>query len=97
MGRNWLVARIRSDHELVTSGPFAHVRHPIYSALALLLFALAVGLSNAWRLIVTLQLYAHGTWLHIAEEEKLLHAMWPRFRGLCGPREAFHFCSILER
>jgi protein-S-isoprenylcysteine O-methyltransferase Ste14 len=75
MGRNWsVVARTRSDHELVTTGPFAHVRHPIYSAMALLLLALAIGLGNEWRLIVTLPLYALGTWLRIAEEEKLLRA-----------------------
>lgn len=75
MGRNWsVVARTRSDHELVTTGPFAHVRHPIYSAMALLLLALAIGLGNEWRLIVTLPLYALGTWLRIVEEEKLLRA-----------------------
>ncbi|MGN6277394.1 MAG: methyltransferase family protein [Sphingomonas sp.] len=77
MGRNWsIVARTRSGHELVTTGPFAHVRHPIYSAMALLLLALAIGLGNEWRLIVTLPLYALGTWLRIAEEEKLLRAMF---------------------
>ena len=74
MGRNWsIVARTRSDHELITGGPFAYVRHPIYTAIALLLVALAIGLGNEWRLIVTLPLYALGTWLRIAEEEKLLH------------------------
>jgi protein-S-isoprenylcysteine O-methyltransferase Ste14 len=75
MGRNWsIVARTRSDHELVTAGPFAYVRHPIYAAMALLLLALAIGLGNEWRLIVALPLYAIGTWLRIVEEEKLLRA-----------------------
>ena len=75
MGRNWsIVARTRSDHELVTTGPFAYVRHPIYSAMALLLLAMAIGLGNEWRLIVTLPLYALGTWLRIIEEEQLLRA-----------------------
>ncbi|MGN6374420.1 MAG: methyltransferase family protein [Sphingomonas sp.] len=75
MGRNWsLVARTRSDHQLVVSGPFAHIRHPIYTALALLLVALAVATGHAPRLIVTLPLYALGTWLRIAEEERLLRA-----------------------
>lgn len=79
MGRNWsVVARTRSDHELVTTGPFAFVRHPIYSALALQLIALAIGLGNEWRLIVALPLYAIGTWLRIAQEEKLLRAAFGR-------------------
>jgi protein-S-isoprenylcysteine O-methyltransferase Ste14 len=73
MGRNWsIVARLNPDHQLVTTGPFAYVRHPIYSAMALLLPALSIGLGTEWRLIVTLPLYAIGTWLRIAEEEKLL-------------------------
>lgn len=75
MGRNWsIVARTRSDHELVTTGPFAYVRHPIYSAMALLLIALAIGFGAELRLIITLPLYALGTWLRIVEEEKLLRA-----------------------
>ena len=75
MGRNWsVVARTRSDHELVTSGPFAYVRHPIYAALALFLIALAIATGNGARLIVGLPIYALGTWLRIAEEERLLRA-----------------------
>jgi len=73
MGRNWsVVARTRSDHELVTTGPFAYLRHPIYTALALLLIALAIAYGNAARLILALPIYALGTWLRIAEEERLL-------------------------
>jgi protein-S-isoprenylcysteine O-methyltransferase Ste14 len=73
MGRNWsVVARTRSDHELVTTGPFAWLRHPIYTALALLLIALSIAYGNAARLILALPIYALGTWLRIAEEERLL-------------------------
>jgi protein-S-isoprenylcysteine O-methyltransferase Ste14 len=74
MGRNWsVVARTRSDHELVTTGPIAYLRHPIYTALALLLIALAIAYGNAARLVLALPIYVLGTWLRIAEEERLLH------------------------
>jgi protein-S-isoprenylcysteine O-methyltransferase Ste14 len=46
LGRNWSgVATIKADHELVTGGPYALVRHPIYSGLLLAFIgsALAVG------------------------------------------------------
>ena len=77
MGRNWsVVARTRSDHELVTGGPFAHVRHPIYTALGLFLVGLAIATGNAARLLIGLPVYAIGTWLRIAEEERLLRAMF---------------------
>lgn len=77
MGRNWsLVARTRQDHALVTAGPFAHVRHPIYTAMALLLLAFAVGLGHLARLPLAIVLFALGTWLRIGEEERLLAAMF---------------------
>lgn len=75
MGRNWsVVARLRQDHALVTAGPFAYVRHPIYVAIALLLLATGVALGHVPRLVVALPLYALGTWLRIRVEEGLLLA-----------------------
>jgi protein-S-isoprenylcysteine O-methyltransferase Ste14 len=75
MGRNWsFVARTREDHELVTSGPFARVRHPIYSAMGLCLFAIAVSLGHERNLIWGIPLFVLGTWLRVREEEKLLRA-----------------------
>ncbi len=77
MGRNWsLVARTREDHALVTTGPFASVRHPIYTALALVVLALAIALGHVAALIVALPVYALGTWLRVRVEERLLHAMF---------------------
>ena len=79
MGRNWsLVARTRSDHQLVQTGPFAYVRHPIYVALALFAVALAVAYGHLSHLWLGAPLYAIGTWLRIAEEERLLRAMFGR-------------------
>lgn len=73
MGRNWsLVARTRKDHELVTSGAFARVRNPIYTALALFLLSLAVSFGHESNLIWGVPLFAAGTWLRVREEEVLL-------------------------
>ena len=75
MGRQWsLVARTRSDHALVTHGPFAYVRHPIYPALALVVVAMAAALGHEARLLVALPLYAAGTMVRVAIEERLLAA-----------------------
>ncbi len=72
MGRNWsLIARTRSDHELITSGPFALVRHPIYLALFVYLFAMALGFGH-WRgLIPGVPLFILGTLLRTTQEEKI--------------------------
>ena len=75
MGRNWsLVARTREDHQLVQTGPFAHIRHPIYTALFLTMIAIAIGCGHAAHLWFSVPLYALGTSLRIAEEERLLYA-----------------------
>ena len=73
MGAAWsLVARTRSDHRLATTGPFAYVRHPIYSGMALFMFALAIAYGHEWQLLVGVPLFMLGTWLRIREEERLL-------------------------
>lgn len=75
LGANWsLVARMSEDHGLVTSGPFAYIRHPIYTGLLFMLLAMTVGLGTWSHLIVALPLFAIGTAIRVAEEERLLRA-----------------------
>lgn len=75
MGANWsLVARTRGDHQLIRHGPFARVRHPIYSAILLYLFAIAAALGHWAQLIVAVPLYLTGTAIRVRDEEALLRA-----------------------
>ncbi|MDB5577252.1 MAG: isoprenylcysteine carboxylmethyltransferase family protein [Bradyrhizobium sp.] len=77
MGKNWsLVARTRSDHNLVQTGPFALVRHPIYVALFLFMCAMAIAYGHSRNLIVAIPVFALGTWLRIRHEERLLRDMF---------------------
>lgn len=73
MGSNWsFVARTRRDHDLVTWGPFATIRHPIYTGLTAMLFAMAVAFGH-WRgLVIGFPLFAFGTWMRVQAEEALL-------------------------
>lgn len=75
MGSNWaIVARTRDDHQLVTWGPFALVRNPIYVALFAWILAMSLALGH-WRgLILAVPLYWIGTWMRVSREEKLLRA-----------------------
>lgn len=77
MGRNWsIVARTREDHDLVTWGPFALIRHPIYTALFAWMVAMAVAFGH-WRgLILGVPLYWIGTWMRVTREEELLRAQF---------------------
>ena len=75
MGANWsVVARMREGHELVTSGVFARVRHPIYVAMALFLAAMAIAFGHEGQLLIAVPLFVAGTWIRVGEEEKLLRA-----------------------
>jgi protein-S-isoprenylcysteine O-methyltransferase Ste14 len=73
MGKNWsLVARTRLDHQLVRTGPFAIVRHPIYLALLLYLISIAAALGHWPQLLLAIPLYLAGTAIRIRDEEALL-------------------------
>jgi len=75
LGKQWsLTARVLDAHELVQSGPFAQVRHPIYSALLGLLLATGLALSTAWLTALAALIYLAGTHWRAAREEALLRA-----------------------
>jgi protein-S-isoprenylcysteine O-methyltransferase Ste14 len=75
MGANWsIVARVRSEHELVTGGPFAWVRHPIYLGMLLFLLSLAIATGHERALPFAVPVFVIGTLMRTTREEKLLRA-----------------------
>jgi protein-S-isoprenylcysteine O-methyltransferase Ste14 len=73
LGRNWsIIARTRSDHELVRTGPYAYVRHPIYLGLLCFLLALAAALGHWLQLIVAIPVFLAGTISRTRIEDDLL-------------------------
>ena len=79
LGRNWsgAVASLQEEHELVQSGPYAVVRHPIYAGVlcAMLGTALTIG-TVAGYLAVVLAFVAFL--MRIGIEEELMAAEFPR-------------------
>jgi protein-S-isoprenylcysteine O-methyltransferase Ste14 len=52
IGRNWGTPGMqRTDTQLITRGPYALVRHPIYSGILLMMVGTAIGLLFAWWLV----------------------------------------------
>ena len=80
MGKNWaLVARTRSDGNLVETGPFALIRNPIYVALGCFMLAMATAYGHVANLIVALPVFALGTWMRVRHEEVVLRATFPGY------------------
>jgi protein-S-isoprenylcysteine O-methyltransferase Ste14 len=53
LGRNWGLPMSRKEQpELVTSGPYALIRHPIYTGLSLAMLGSAIVLNISWLLLL---------------------------------------------
>lgn len=75
LGKQWsLEARIREDHELITSGPYSIVRHPIYTAMLGLLIGTGLAFSQPLAFVVGALVFLAGTALRVRVEEKLLRS-----------------------
>jgi protein-S-isoprenylcysteine O-methyltransferase Ste14 len=73
LGKQWaLVAHVVEGHQLITSGPYRIVRHPIYSGMFMIMIATALVISHWLGLIVSTAFYTAGTVWRINIEEKLL-------------------------
>ena len=72
LGGNWSsMVTLKQDHELIRSGPYALMRHPIYTGLLLALAgtALAVG---KWRALIGLALFVAAFVRKLTIEERFM-------------------------
>jgi protein-S-isoprenylcysteine O-methyltransferase Ste14 len=77
LGRNWgMPMSLRQDHELVTSGPYAYVRHPIYSGIMLAMIGSALAVGLFWLALFVLY-FAYFLFSARAEERMML-AQFPQ-------------------
>ncbi|MDQ6652340.1 MAG: isoprenylcysteine carboxylmethyltransferase family protein [Acidobacteriota bacterium] len=73
LGKEWsITARLVEGHKLATSGPYAYVRHPIYSGMLGMLLATGLAISNPVALLAALVVFFIGTTIRIRSEERLL-------------------------
>jgi protein-S-isoprenylcysteine O-methyltransferase Ste14 len=73
LGKQWsLTARVLETHTLITTGPYAVVRHPIYTAMFGMLLATGLTLSAWPALLIAAALFIGGTLWRISMEERLL-------------------------
>jgi len=73
LGKEWsLTARLVEGHKLATSGPYAYVRHPIYTGMLGMLVATGLAYSHWLALVAAIAIFFIGTAIRVRSEEKLL-------------------------
>ena len=76
LGRNWGAPMSQKEHpDLVTSGPYAYVRHPVYTGFLLAMLGSAIGESLIWLLPLILGGIYFG--YSAGREEKLMLTEFP--------------------
>jgi len=84
LGAHWRVTTVvTADHQLITTGPYRFVRHPVYTALLGIQVATAAMITSPIWAIISLLIYAFGTEIRVEAEDALLfqkfgerHARW---------------------
>lgn len=72
LGKNWSgLVTVKHDHELIRSGPYRFVRHPIYSGILLALVGTAVCRRNVWGILGVALIWL-GLWLKSRLEERFM-------------------------
>ena len=66
----------KKDHQLIRSGPYRIVRHPIYTGLLVMCLGTAIHLGQV-RGILSLLLFGLGFWIKLSQEERLLLRHFP--------------------
>lgn len=77
LGRNWSAeVTVKQGHELVSHGPYAHIRHPIYTAIFLLFLGLFL-LRPTPSAVLGMVLIVAGFWVKLRQEEALMLQQFP--------------------
>lgn len=71
---------LKEDHALLTRGPYRLVRHPIYSALLLLILATALWVRAAMS-FAALALILLSCWVKLRAEEEIMLRYFPDAYG----------------
>jgi protein-S-isoprenylcysteine O-methyltransferase Ste14 len=76
IGRNWgIPMSLRQGHELVTSGPYAYVRHPIYTGIMLAMIGSVLAVGLLWLPLFVLAFFYFL--VSARTEEKMMLAQFP--------------------
>jgi len=72
LGQYWSArVTLKEDHKLIRTGPYAYLRHPIYSGIDLAAIGGALAIDR-WRCVAGVGLIILGYWIKARKEESML-------------------------
>lgn len=78
LGTNWSASiQVKQDHQLITSGPYRFVRHPIYSGLLMAFVGSALARAD-WRAVVAVVIALSAIWRKLSIEEQRMREQFGR-------------------
>ncbi len=76
LGRNWSSSvTIKQGHELITTGPYAVVRHPIYTGILIGFVGVAIALAQVRGLVVLVLIFL-SFWMKLRMEERFMRSQF---------------------
>jgi protein-S-isoprenylcysteine O-methyltransferase Ste14 len=79
LGRNWSASVVvKEDHALIRTGPYRHVRHPIYTGLTLAFLGTALSIGE-WRGLLAVPLVLMSFVLKSRMEERRMRETFPEY------------------
>lgn len=77
LGRNWSnTVTVKQDHELIRTGPYRYVRHPIYSGMLFAILGTAIAFGE-WRGLLAFALLTGSLLLKLRMEERFMRESFP--------------------
>jgi protein-S-isoprenylcysteine O-methyltransferase Ste14 len=73
---------VEAGQHVISTGPYAYVRHPMYAGAAVLIFAMPIALGSLWGLLVA-ALTIPALIARILDEERALSAELPGYDDYC--------------
>lgn len=79
LGKQWAMrARLVEQHQLITVGPYAYIRNPIYTGMLGMLIATGLAMEHWIALILAAIVFMVGLVIRVRSEEKLLRVAFGR-------------------
>lgn len=69
------IIEVTEEQKVISTGPYAWVRHPLYSGALIILFGIPLALGSWWGMLVGLPVTAAIVWRLLDEEEFLLREL----------------------